>query len=370
MIIVLFFTCLILTPSLTHPADDALSPLAQSVELLQPREPETPEEFMLQLRRAESALQQASNENDPFQLFGKKHSNLLRCYNENYQQESLQATKTFMQEIGCAEFHDYFIALASSSLPNKTEDVFVKIPYFKKLAYTSQEEVDHAFSHYNKLENEATYPINRLFLAAFLGASIDVNKRYTYGYPAAPVLWANDIELLKKLLHYSLNVNIGTRLSDCTSLQAAQLLLMHGADFDKQHNEDDLINYQCCFMGTCHNNNLLALFLPYVPLDKTNQFGKKWFNSLIKEQHFFAMETFIERIAILLQHGCHYNQEQANRIITARDTKKLTPEQRYYKMRTSQLFKQAETSRKNVVFGLQQRALTGKPFGYKRAPQT
>lgn len=204
-----------------------------------------------------------------------------------------------------------------------------------------------------------------------MGTSIDVNNPLV----ASHTLFNNDIVLLKKLFHHGLDPNIYNNLYNCRSLQAAQLFLIHGADFNKQHKRYGLIDYQCGFGGGYHDSSVLALFLPHVPLDKSNQFGKKWFSSLIKEQRFFAMEAFIERIAILLQYGCHYDQEQANRIITARDPKARTPDQRYYKnqryykIRTSQLFKQAETSRKNVVFGLHQRALTGKPFGFKRTPQ-
>lgn len=127
--LILFVTCLLLIPSLTQTADDALTPLAQSVELMQLREPETPDEFMQQLRRAERAMQEPADENDPFQLFGKKHTEALKGYKKSYQYGAFSAIYNFMQKLAYADFHDYFMALAKSPLPNKTDDVFVKIPF-------------------------------------------------------------------------------------------------------------------------------------------------------------------------------------------------------------------------------------------------
>jgi hypothetical protein len=188
--------------------------------------------------------------------------------------------------------------------------------------------------------------------------------------PLESSLSHDDIPLLQIALDCGADPNenrgiCGSTLEQCLSVDVAKLLLHYGADFDRQHQEKDLIRPLCCGTSTDSDDKLLPLFLSYVTLNATNRFGQEWIKPLARFASCFHYANFSERLSILLRHGCHYNQEDQDKIIESINKTTLwsvsTEEEKQEKRQEiGNLFDQDKKRRTNIVIGLQNRARTGK----------
>lgn len=327
----------------------------------------------------------------------------IQDFYEEEPHDELTRTKKFMQDNGIDAYYDYMITLASSTKLTDREKIkkeFVMLPFFKELCKKTKEikkKKKNAIRTYCKsLSNH--HAINRLFLAAFCYAGINLNSRLTlkvrFGHHDLTLLdhalIEDDIPLIEIFLQHGANPHrtlepFISPLQRCRSLYAAQLLLQHGADFYTQHQQCDLINNLCMYIGASRkedDDKLFPLFLSYVPLDESNKFGHKWIITLGRLRDIFpSYKTFCQKLSALLKHGCHYDHRDQQEIIKQTDRRfqyeenlgisplfskdfrkrhKETREKR--KQEITALFEQDQNRRKNIVLGLRNRALTGKPL--------
>ncbi|MEX0848819.1 MAG: hypothetical protein WD055_01160 [Candidatus Dependentiae bacterium] len=316
-------------------------PLAEATSLVAKLSLETPEDFMRHLRACEA---------------GSGHDYVTKF---DYK-ESMGDHDRFRELV--PKYFDYFCTLASSiklSDEQKLQAPLVMVPYFMCLKNGSQENKDKVVQEVTKKINYHNYTVGRLLLAALCYTGANMNDK---GFLCLPASWAllwSDYSLLEKLLCVGVDPNCNRIcLARVETVQMADLLLKYGADIYQQHQKEDLIDYLCSYLGRDADPRLIALYLNYIPLDETNGFGKKWFNSLARSSKDLSKDLII-RIKSLLPFGCHYDEQEIENIINKDflldDGKKET-----FKKIFHDAFDQDKKKKQNLVRGLHNRQITGR----------
>lgn len=312
---------------------------------------QSPEGFMKRLKDAESA-QGAHLKKRLFRLYSR--------YKEKSVNQS-HTVRSFMQAQGCGDYYDYFVALAKSSLSDaqKIEERFVMIPYFKELQQQPLDVKENAYRECQYSYDNYSYSIGRLLRAAYWRIGIDLNQHWGPTYFMQHTLLKDDIPSLQLVLHLGADPNGGKTLIDCTSRQAAQLLLAYGADFGKQHQQNDLIE-NLCNDRIDYDDDLLPFFLLYITLHVKNKFGQKWISQFMSNASIRCGNSPY-KFSLLLRFGCHYDREEMMHKIDKWDSWCLAKSKEEEKKHTFKtLIEQDRKRRVPIVLGLRNRALTGK----------
>ena len=280
-------------------------------------------------------------------------------------ERSLHSAKLQMEKHGFAEYYDYFVKLASSPLSDeeKIKKPLVMIPPIAQLAEAPKEDRQSVFDEiYEKSGDGLCYSLNRLLYAALVRANSNLNKEY-YGQENTVLLRAtghNDVPLMRLLLKHGANPNLALfdparrPLNACQSLEAAQLLLNSGCNFEEQNKGTDLIDRFFCPLSSPAGrpSSILKLFLQHAKKDDNESFGKLWFSSLALFAQSMRFDHLIERTSILLEEGCRYEFIDKQRILRAIEDKRrlMQPEEsarcNARKLIVLELFKQYQDNMK------------------------
>lgn len=264
--------------------------------------------------------------------------------------DPLSRIKDFMQKIDARPYVGYFVTLASSKLSDerKLANKYVYIPSFEQLSQKEQVEKDEVLIEALNSYNDPNYSVMRLLFAALLYAKVEVNNKRG-GELLKTVVLLDDISLTKMALENGADPNqqiLGNSiLSSANSKEIVELMIRYGANVSKASwNRSDLV-YKVCFCdcSTPKGNKLLRFYLQHIPLSASNEFGLKWMQAVAWECYMGSVDQIIERVEMLLEYRCKYNEE-IKKEICERVAKK-SPEA---KEQIERVFQGHKTGGKNV----------------------
>ncbi len=238
----------------------------------------------------------------------------------SYYGSPLRGIRGVMQEENALQEVDYFIQLAASKRLSDTEKLkkpLVCTNYFMQLESKEQKEKDEALKQLLWVANDPAYSVGRLLIAASAHAGANVNyKDFTL---LKTSLVKDDVSLSEMALQRGADPNEkqyqNSILSDCKSLEAAQVMVEYGADVAKASwAARDLIVYHLGWSSNSWDDtNILRFYLQHIPLSKENEWGKQWMEAAAEGRGPYQ-DQIVDRIEILLKHGCEYNEEIKQKI--------------------------------------------------------
>ncbi len=226
-----------------------------------------------------------------------------------------------MQDYNALPEVDYFRGLGASeqlSDEQKVSEQMVRTPFFDQLTGKERKEKDTVLRKLLESVYCSEYPVGRLFLAASLhiGANVKVLEGETCDVLCEALMY-DDIPLVDLALQKGADPNSydlsgrSSALSFCKSIEAAELMVKHSANVaEASWRKKDLV---CC---ACSGGKIqvLPFYLDYIPPSESNDFGRAWMEQVWTSILVGWKSAIVERVEILLEHGCQYDEETKNNI--------------------------------------------------------
>jgi len=256
------------------------------------------------------------------------------------------------------QYCDYFVRLAASkrlSDKQKITKQFVCIPPFEVLSYNEQDAEKKAFDLAYIHDSWIDHPINRLIYAGLLHAQVELDSK-AGSKLLSVALEYGDTLLLNSALQRGIDPravhNGRSLLCYSRSAEDAKIMVNYGASVAGVmrctgwfgYDVRDIVEYVCTEMyPTSNGNNLLQFYLSHMPLSVSSENGQTWMRTIASQERDIVTDAFIDRITMLLEHGCEYNDTIKEKMCT--NLAKKSPESR---ARIEQVFKDHEKKGKNI----------------------
>ncbi len=206
----------------------------------------------------------------------------------------------------------------------KVQKDLVMIPFFQQLRGASKQvhekhmqtvnEIEpalHPDSLGGKYDRRKMYALRRILMAGECYASDVTNRPDTFMKDALEEsLVKRDAALTDILLRSETTLPEGISLRLAHTARQAAALIERGASVLEEHKQRDMIMPCCGWLCTNKEKELIPLFLPYIPLDDSNNHGKEWVKALaLQGITCLKKEKLKERLKLLLAGGCQYDKE-------------------------------------------------------------
>ncbi len=200
----------------------------------------------------------------------------------------------------------------------KIQKDLVMVPFFQQLKGASKQVHEQHMYTVNEMRQPARmsdhrkmYALRRILMAGECYASDVTNRPDAFMKDALEEsLEKRDAALTDILLRSETSLPEGISLRLAHTARQAAALIKCGASVLEEHMRCDMVMPCCDWLCTDKEKELIPLVLPHIPLDDSNNHGKKWVKALACQGIIrLEKEELQERLKLLLAGRCQYDKE-------------------------------------------------------------